>query len=88
MTSKETPGDFDACWYEKGVDVQLLYDLEPVLFQSTNQRAAQKAKFGGEFFLASALADSGGRRFWEFFQQDKDGNKKGIIALNLRSVET
>ena len=82
-TKKEFPGDFDACWQDKGVDLNLLKKLDPVLLDFSNKRAAQKAKYGGELFLASQPADIYGRTFLEFFQLDRNGNPKGIIAIDL-----
>jgi hypothetical protein len=83
VTAKVEPGDFDGCWEVNGVDPD---KLDPVLLEFSNQRAAQKAKYCGEFFLADASADPAGTRFIEFFQHDKDGNAKGIIALDLREL--
>ncbi len=81
VTAKATPGDFDACWEVAGVDPSL---LEPVLLDFTNRRAAQKARYGGELFLAETAADPFGTRFVEFFQRDKQtGDPKGIIAIDL-----
>jgi hypothetical protein len=48
------------------------------------KRLAQKAKYGGELFLAHGLADPRtGRRYREFFQHDRSGNPKGVIVLDL-----
>ena len=61
--------------------------LDPVLLTFANQRAAQKATFGGELFPADAVADTVGTRFVDFFQVDKaTGNVKGIVAINLRGL--
>jgi hypothetical protein len=60
-----------------------LKSLEPLLLDFKNKRAAQKAKYGGELFPASHTADRQGKTFLEFFQQDRDGNPKGIIQINL-----
>src|SRR5256885_3724265 len=49
VTSKEEPGDYDACWDVTGVAEGL---LDPVLLDFSNGRAAQKSKFLGEFFPA------------------------------------
>lgn len=82
VTSKELPGDFDACWNVEGVDSEL---LDPVLLDFKNGRAAQKAKFGGELFPAEWSADTSGKPFLEFFQVDKNtGKPKGIVGLRLR----
>jgi hypothetical protein len=80
-SSKEFPGDFDACWERTGVNPQL---LDPVLLDFSNKRAAQKAKYGGELFVASSIADLKSRKtFLQFFQEDRFGNPKGIIAIDL-----
>ena len=85
VSSKTVPGDFDACWDEAGMDFTL---LDPVLLKFDADRAAQKAKFGGELFPASVTADPGGKIFLEFFQTDKDtGQRKGIIALDLGGLK-
>ena len=76
-----SPGDFDGCWEEAGIDFD---SLDPVLLDFEGSRAAQKAKFGGELFPAFAVADLQGSIFLDFFQMDKDtGSQKGIIALDL-----
>ncbi len=84
VSSKSEPGDFDACWEEAGVDLDR---LDPVLLTFDAGRAAQKAKYGGEFFPASAVAGLGEGIFLSFFQTDKGtGARKGIVALNLGSL--
>jgi hypothetical protein len=84
VTSKTTPGDFDACWDTVGVDPVM---LDPVLLKFDNKRAAQKAKYGGELFPATATANRAGDTFLEFFQQDKStGTKKGIVAIDLAAI--
>jgi hypothetical protein len=83
VTSKEHPGDFDGCWDDTGVD----YDrLDPVLLDFKNRRAAQKAKFDGEMFVATGQADPMGTLFLDFFQQDRDGRPKGIVEIDLESL--
>jgi uncharacterized protein DUF6932 len=63
-------------------DAQL---LDPVLLDFSDQRRAQKARFGGELFPAEVPADLAGTRFLDYFQQDKaTGASKGIVALDLR----
>ena len=85
VSSKLEPGDFDACWDEEGVDLD---KLDPVLLVFDDRRAAQKAKFGGEFFPAGWPADERDRVFLNFFQIDKDtGAKKGIVALDLGGLQ-
>ncbi|HEY9835182.1 MAG TPA: hypothetical protein V6D26_31825 [Stenomitos sp.] len=80
VTEKENPNDYDGYWDATGVDPNL---LDPILLNFDNKRAAQKAKYLGEFFLAQDQADSVGRTFLEFFQTDRNGNLKGIVAIDL-----
>ena len=85
VSSKLEPGDFDVCWDEEGVDLD---KLGPVLLVFDSGRAAQKAKFGGEFFPAGWPADERNRVFLDFFQTDKDtGVKKGTVALDLGGLQ-
>ncbi|MGB5970010.1 MAG: hypothetical protein WBG70_16965 [Spirulinaceae cyanobacterium] len=80
ITAKEYPNDFDGCWDTQGVDPNL---LDPILLNFDHKRQAQKTKYLGELFLASSPADSAGKTFLEFFQVDRNGNQKGIVAIDL-----
>ncbi len=80
VTEKENPNDFDGCWDTTGVDPNF---LDPILLNFDNKRVAQKAKYLGEFFPAQGQADDAGRTFLEFFQTDRNGNLKGIVAIDL-----
>jgi len=79
ITTKEVPGDFDGCWDVTGVN---LADMDPVLLKFDFQRAAQKAKYYGELFPAT-WETSPGVTFLDFFQESRDGDPKGIIAIDL-----
>ena len=71
------------CWEERGVDPD---HLDPVLLDFSDRRAAQKAKYGGEFFPAEVAAEPGGTRFLDYFQHDRaTGEPKGIIAIDLEA---
>ena len=73
------PDDFDVCWLPAGVNPK---KLDPVLLDFSNKRAAQKRKYGGEFFPSVAKATSG-TTFFEYFQRDKyTGKAKGIIRVH------
>lgn len=81
VTAKPRPGDFDACWDPAGVNPVF---LDPVLLTFDNNRAAQKAKYKGEFFPSTVPADAVGTIFIEFFQVDRfTGARKGIVAIDL-----
>jgi hypothetical protein len=80
VTKKENPNDFDGCWDLTGVDPKL---LDPILLLFDNKRVAQKVKYKGELFPASGTADRVGNTYLDFFQIDRDGNPKGIVAIDL-----
>ncbi|MCI0441220.1 MAG: hypothetical protein L0177_19130 [Chloroflexi bacterium] len=79
VTAKEEPKDWDSCWEFEGVDQRL---LDPVLRTFSNDVAAQKRKYRGEIY--AVRVGRGDVRYLEFFQRDRTGRRKGIIALNLR----
>ncbi len=83
VTAKERPGDFDGCWEIAGVDWDR---LDPVLRDLRAPRTAQKLAYGGELFPAHYPADLRGTRFIDFFQRDRDGNPKGIVAIDLEGL--
>ena len=84
VTDKEHPNDFDACWEEAGVNPYL---LDPVLLTFDPGRATQKAKYSGELFPASIVADAEGLSFLEFFRTDKNtGERTGIVAIALEEL--
>jgi len=87
VTDKTVPNDFDACWEMAGIDFDLLDQLDPVLLDWSNRRAAQKAKFGGELFITESAADLWGTSYLDFSQHDRaTGQPKGIVAIELRSL--
>lgn len=82
VTAKELPADFDACWDSAGVDPRL---LDPTLRTFDPGRGIQKAKYFGELFRAGSPATASGLPYLQFFQEDRSGQPKGIVALDLRS---
>ena len=83
VTTNNWPNDVDVCWDIEGVDP---ISLDSVFFDFTNGRAAQRARFGGEFFPAQAPQRL--KTFLDFFQIDKvTENAKGIIELRLDQQE-
>lgn len=79
VSAKVAPGDFDVCWETAGVQVAL---LAPALRTFDHVRAAQKAAFKGEFLPAEAYADAD-TLYLDFFQRNRDGSRKGIVAIDL-----
>lgn len=81
VTDKPQPGDFDAAWHPDGV---VEARLDPVFKDFSNGRAAQKAKYGGEFFPSTTRADAEGRTYIDFFQIERFTNlSKGILLIDL-----
>ena len=80
VTGKPVPGDYDACWDPVGVDLK---QLDPVFRNFSNKRAAQKAKYKGEFF-PSTMKNTPTQPFVDFFQVDRfTGMGKGILLIVL-----
>lgn len=82
-TNKEIPNDIDVCWDMNNVNLDTLNKLEPVFFDFDNGRLNQKIKFGCEFFPADFIAKPPTTIYLDFFQEDRDGSKKGIVGLKL-----
>lgn len=83
VTDKPEPNDYDACWWwEEDMN---LTALDPVLLDFEWPRAAQKARYGGELFVAQAAADARGVTFRDFFQRDQDDSPKGIITITMEA---
>ena len=81
VTTKEHPDDFDACWDIQSVDEDA---LDPVFWDFSQGRAAQKKRFGGEFFPAQFPEGASGRAFVGSFQINKlTGDPKGIVAIRM-----
>lgn len=85
VSTKEIPGDFDACWDVTGVDLKKIKEKFEVLLDFSNERKKQKDKYLGEFFPAQAGAKLNPYTiYFHFFQKDKEDNPKGIVQINLK----
>ena len=82
VTAKTMPGDYDGAWETAGVDVER---LDPVFLNAANGFAAVRAKYLGDLFPASGVAEPG-VLFRDFFQTDRDGVEKGVVLLDLGSL--
>lgn len=82
ITNKKFPSDFDGCYDETTIDLEI---LDRVFFLAFDpKRIAQKKKFGGELFPSCLPAvNFPCTTFLDFFQRDKDNKVKGIILINL-----
>jgi hypothetical protein len=84
ITAKELPADIDGAWLAEGViDVDR---LDPVFLETDPPRISMKKKYGVDFLPADAqLADpdAEGGSVLAFFQKDRDGNRKGIVKIDI-----
>ena len=64
------------------VAVRDLEALDPVLLDLSNRRATQKERFGGELF-PNVIETQSGLSFAEFFQNERDTSRKGIVVIRL-----
>lgn len=78
VTNKNRPKDYDGCWDPTGVNFD---SLDPVLKDFRPGRTAQKIKFFGELFISSKHSEKG--TMLDFFQNDRDCDPKGIVAIDL-----
>ena len=79
VTAKDEPGDFDACWDVESVDLDA---IDPVLLDLSSGRAEQKRRFGGELF-PNIIESGSGLMFTEFFQNDLDAGRKGVVVIKI-----
>jgi hypothetical protein len=79
VTAKDEPGDFDACWDTESIDLDA---IDPVLLDLSRGRAKQKRRFGGELF-PNIIESGSGLVFTEFFQNDLDAGRKGIVVIKI-----
>lgn len=82
-TSRERPGDWDGCFLSTGLDWQA---VDPRLNDIKTHRDAIKADYKCDVFPAEETNGFLGPPFRDFFQQDRAGNPKGILVLDLETV--
>ena len=83
VTAKDKPKAFDVCWESSDV---VPGRLDPELLDFSDERAAQKARYGGELYPADWQAEPG-VPFLDFFQRERITKRpKGIIALDLSGL--
>lgn len=81
VTAKPDPDDFDVAYDPTDVDIE---KLDPVLRMVNPPRVAQKTKYGGDILPDSAGGMAG--VFVAFFQGTRDGGRKGIVVIDLRTL--
>jgi len=81
VTTKEVPGDYDACWENIGVDEAVL-NTNPALMM--RRRDLQEDWYGADVFPARVEEAASGLLFLDFFQIDKTtGKAKGIVKIEI-----
>jgi hypothetical protein len=83
VTAKSEPNDIDVAWDVDGVDADV---LDSVFLDFEDERAAQKSRFGAEFFPAQLVERSTRRLFLEFFQRTRDDEPVGIVEVDLGTI--
>jgi hypothetical protein len=74
------PHDIDVGWEITGVDLAALARLDPALDPLRPDHAAQRQRYGAEFF---AIAEPVSIGQLDFFQHDRGGRRKGIVVVEL-----
>ena len=83
VTAKSEPNDVDVAWDVEGVDADA---MDAIFFDFENERAAQKRRFGAEFFPAQLVEGPTGRSFVQFFQYTRDDEPVGIVVVDLGTI--
>lgn len=81
VTAKEHPEDYDACWDVVGVDPT---NLDPIFFDFLDfdrARAAQKAKYFGEFSQLRSRRASPENDLWTFFRRTRIQGRQRASSL-------
>ena len=82
VTSKEFPGDYDACWDPVGVSGT----LDPLIYDE-NFRIERREKYRGDLLIGDCDAGPSGANF-RFLSKDRvSGEERGMIGIKLRMVE-
>jgi len=84
ITRKEFPEDFDICWDEENVNLELLTRSYRGLIDFGHKMKTIKQRYGGDIVPMTSIADEKkGIIFLWFFQEDRQGRQKGIIRISL-----
>lgn len=83
VTAESEPNDVDVAWDVEGVDADA---LDPIFLEFAGERAAQKRRFGSEFFPAQLVEGLTGRLFLQFFGYTRDDEPVGIVVVDLRTI--
>lgn len=85
VTDKEIPNDYDACWDTTRVKVE---KVDRVLLDFSDAgKAAMAAKYGGDIRPGGFSPEEVDVSYLDFFQIDRNGERKGIVRLVLTEME-
>lgn len=85
VSAKDQPGDYDMAFDPTGVNATL---IDPVLRRHDDQRKAMQAKYFGDVFPWGAVAcATTGSIYRDFFQRDRSGIAKGVVLLDVKSIQ-
>lgn len=89
VTDKDRPNDIDGCYDLVAGDVtdEDLQRLAPIFPPSPFNRAEARRRFGLDFFPAAATELGSGQPFLRFFQTDREGRERGVLAVELETEE-
>jgi hypothetical protein len=83
ITSKQFPGDYDACWDPVGVSAQ---SLDPFLYDRS-KATEQVKRYRGEWFIGKH-GNGPESAMYKFITSDKaTGIERGMVGMKLKMVE-
>jgi len=85
VTDKVRPNDYDACWDIHGVKIEKL-DTALLDFSDAG-KVAMEVKYGGDIRPDAFSPTEIDASYLEFFQIDRNGERKGIVRLVLAEIE-
>ncbi len=89
VTEKDRPNDIDGCYdVEAGATGEQLEGMAPIFPPSSDNRAKAKEMHGVDFFPAAATELGSGQPFLRFFQKDRQGRNRGVLALEVSDERT
>lgn len=79
VTNEKFPNDIDGCWDPQGVAIE---KIDPVFLDFKEGRVGMQLKYFVDFF-PNVVEWESGLLFYQFFQQNRDVQPKGILLLEL-----
>lgn len=84
VTDKDRPNDIDGCYdVAEDATAEDLRRLVPIFPPTSENRARAKRMFGVDFFPAGWVEFESGTTFFEFFQVDRRGRRRGVLEIGL-----